>query len=61
MLSSEKGYWLVDAKELIGNGYEFLRKRKKAQKARFLDWSQDERYLDLPIQAKRNGARLHKI
>jgi len=58
MLSSEKGYWLVDAKgtnlEMV---YEFLKDKEKAPELEFLDWSQDERYLDFAYSSKEKWER----
>ncbi|MEN2283104.1 prolyl oligopeptidase family serine peptidase [Algoriphagus sp. SE2] len=58
VLSSEKGYWLVDA---IGNNlemvYEFPEDKEKAPDLDLLNWSPDERYLYFSYSEKDKWAR----
>lgn len=58
ILSSEKGYWLAD---VVGDNlemiYELPEDKENAPALEFLNWSQDERYLDFAYSSKEKWER----
>jgi len=58
LLSSKKGYWLADAAgDSLKLIYELPEDKEKVSELEFLNWSQDERYLDFEYSSKEKWER----